>query len=72
MANPETMQVSAFPLPPSQYISAYTDDNVRKGKVPKPPPIPANEYKMFGKRKHYFLVNLLFETYATLYFGSFQ
>lgn len=50
VANPETVQVSAFPLPPSQYISAYTDENVRKGKAPKPP-IPCSEYKMFGKRK---------------------
>lgn len=51
MSNLESIQTLAFPLPPSQYISAYSDENVRKNKIPKPPPPPANEYKMFGKCK---------------------
>lgn len=51
MSNLESIQTLAFPLPPSQYITTYTDENVRKNKIPKPPPIPTNEYKMFGKRK---------------------
>ncbi|XP_063705246.1 mediator of RNA polymerase II transcription subunit 7 [Culicoides brevitarsis] len=49
MANLESIQTLAFPLPPSQYITAFTDENVRKNKIPKPPPIPTTEYKMFGK-----------------------
>ena len=30
--------VSAFPLPPMQYVNLYTDENVKKGRVPPPPP----------------------------------
>ncbi|MCL4137429.1 UNVERIFIED_CONTAM: hypothetical protein GTU68_049052 [Idotea baltica] len=39
---------STFPPPPTQYINSYTDENVRRGRVPKPPPQPHTEYTMFG------------------------
>lgn len=44
----EPQQVSALPLPPMQYIKEYTDDNVRKGLAPKPPPPIRDNYTMFG------------------------
>lgn len=31
--------VSAYPLPPMQYVNLYTDENVKKGRTPQPPPI---------------------------------
>jgi len=40
--------VSSFPLPPTQYFSLYTDENVRKGKAPKPPAPIKDAYSMFG------------------------
>lgn len=46
----EPQQVSALPLPPVQYIKEYTDDNVRKGLVPKPPPPVKDSYMMFGNQ----------------------
>jgi len=27
-----------MPLPPMQYVNLYTDENVKKGRAPKPPP----------------------------------
>ena len=39
MAEGENVQ-SSLPLPPIQHINNYTDDNVRLGRVPKPPPTP--------------------------------
>ncbi|KAK3593569.1 hypothetical protein CHS0354_018657 [Potamilus streckersoni] len=44
----ETQQVSAFPLPPMQYINHYTDENVKRGKIPQPPPLIQDNYTMFG------------------------
>ncbi|KAK3563831.1 hypothetical protein QTP86_002744 [Hemibagrus guttatus] len=44
----EPQQVSALPLPPMQYFKEYTDDNVRKGLAPKPPPPIRDNYMMFG------------------------
>ena len=35
----ENQQVSAFPLPPKQYVDLYTDENVKRNRVPVPPPI---------------------------------
>ena len=32
--------VSSFPLVPQQYVCKYTDENVKSGKAPKPPPPP--------------------------------
>ena len=34
----ENQGVSAFPLPPSKYFNMYTDENVKRGRVPLPPP----------------------------------
>ncbi|XP_046686627.1 LOW QUALITY PROTEIN: mediator of RNA polymerase II transcription subunit 7-like [Homalodisca vitripennis] len=41
-------QVSSLPLPPVQYINVYTDENVKRGRAPKPPPPVNDSYKMFG------------------------
>ncbi|KAG8325164.1 Mediator of RNA polymerase II transcription subunit 7 [Homalodisca vitripennis] len=41
-------QVSSLPLPPVQYINVYTDENVKRGRAPKPPPPVHDSYKMFG------------------------
>ncbi|KAJ8406087.1 hypothetical protein AAFF_G00309750 [Aldrovandia affinis] len=46
----EPQQVSALPPPPMQYIKEYTDDNVRKGLAPKPPPPIRDNYMMFGNQ----------------------
>ncbi|CAG5076998.1 Similar to MED7: Mediator of RNA polymerase II transcription subunit 7 (Anopheles gambiae) [Cotesia congregata] len=48
MANSDTIQVSSLPLPPLQYINLYTDENVRRGRAPKPPPPILDNYSMFG------------------------
>jgi len=41
-------QVSSMPIPPMHYVKLYTDDNVKKGTVPKPPPPIQDTYSMFG------------------------
>ncbi|KAL7863314.1 hypothetical protein SRHO_G00122980 [Serrasalmus rhombeus] len=46
----EPQQVSALPLPPMQYIKEYTDENLRKGLAPKPPPPIRDTYLMFGNQ----------------------
>lgn len=47
MANPEA-SVMSLPLPPAQYINLFSDENVRKNRIPRqPPPIP-DHYSMFG------------------------
>lgn len=46
--NPEPMQVCSLPLPPAQYYQNYTDENIRRGRAPKPPPIIQETYTMFG------------------------
>ncbi|KAL2077565.1 hypothetical protein ACEWY4_027069 [Coilia grayii] len=46
----EPQQVSALPPPPMQYIKEYTDENVRKGIAPKPPPPIRESYMMFGNQ----------------------
>ncbi|XP_077280296.1 mediator complex subunit 7 isoform X2 [Temnothorax americanus] len=48
MAAPEAIQVSSLPLPPVQYINPYTDENVRRGRAPRPPPPIHDSYSMFG------------------------
>jgi hypothetical protein len=48
MASSETAQVSSLPLPPVQYINHYTDENIRRGRAPRPPPVIHDTYSMFG------------------------
>lgn len=47
MANAEAAQVMSLPLPPAQYINLFSDENVRKNRVPRQPP-PFDNYSMFG------------------------
>ncbi|KAG8230757.1 hypothetical protein J437_LFUL009817 [Ladona fulva] len=44
----EPSQVSSLPLPPVQYINQYTDENIRRGRAPRPPPLIHDTYSMFG------------------------
>ncbi|XP_064085191.1 mediator of RNA polymerase II transcription subunit 7-like [Macrobrachium nipponense] len=44
----ESTSTSTWPLPPTQYINHYTDENIRRGRAPKPPLPIHNEYTMFG------------------------
>ncbi|ESN90253.1 hypothetical protein HELRODRAFT_194643 [Helobdella robusta] len=45
----DNQNTSSFPPPPMQYINKYTDDNVKFGRAPKPPPpIKDSYYLMFG------------------------
>lgn len=46
----EPQQVSALPPPPMQYIKEYTDENIRNGLAPKPPPPIRDNYMMFGNQ----------------------
>lgn len=46
----EPQQVSALPPPPMQFIKEYTDENIRKGLAPKPPPPIRDSYMMFGNQ----------------------
>lgn len=48
MANSEVTQVMSLPLPPTQYVNLYTDENIRKNRAPKPPPPITDTYSMFG------------------------
>ncbi len=34
----EGQSVSSFPPPPLQYVNLFTDENVKRGRIPKPPP----------------------------------
>ncbi|KAH1019440.1 hypothetical protein HUJ04_009263 [Dendroctonus ponderosae] len=44
----DAVQVSSLPLPPMQYVSQYTDEMIRRGRAPKPPPPIQDTYHMFG------------------------
>lgn len=44
----EGLQVSSMPIPPMQYVKLYTDENVRRGTAPQPPPPLNDSYSMFG------------------------
>lgn len=48
----EAQGVSSLPLPPMQYVSLYTDENVKRGWVPRPPPPIKDNYSMFGLAFH--------------------
>lgn len=48
-ANPENItQVSSMPIPPMHYVKLYTDEAVKRGTAPKPPPPIQETYSMFG------------------------
>jgi mediator of RNA polymerase II transcription subunit 7 len=48
-ANAENItQVSSMPIPPMQFVKLYTDEAVKKGNAPKPPPPIQDTYGMFG------------------------
>jgi len=49
---PPAPGVSSLPLPPAQYIAMYTDDHVKRGKAPPPPPIIRDTYSVFSVRHH--------------------
>ncbi|XP_023229736.1 mediator of RNA polymerase II transcription subunit 7-like [Centruroides sculpturatus] len=48
----ESTQVSSLPLPPNQYYSCYTDENIQKGRAPSPPKPVQDMYSMFGVQFH--------------------
>lgn len=48
MANPDAPQVMSLPLPPAQYFNLYTDESMRKNRIPKPPGPIQDTYLMFG------------------------
>nr|CAG4635097.1 EOG090X0EJA [Alona affinis] len=48
----ETAQVSSLPLPPMQYVTLFTDENVKRGRTPRPPVPITDNYSMFGNPYH--------------------
>ena len=48
----DTAQVSSMPLPPMQYVNLFTEENVKRGRTPRPPPAIADGYTMFGNPFH--------------------
>ncbi|KAF6216322.1 hypothetical protein GE061_000663 [Apolygus lucorum] len=44
----QAAQVCSLPLPPQQFITNYTDDNIKRGRAPRPPPPVHETYSMFG------------------------
>ncbi|KAL3265780.1 hypothetical protein HHI36_009978 [Cryptolaemus montrouzieri] len=48
MASSDAIQVSSLPLPPMQYVNQYTDEMIRRGRSPRPPPPIQDTYHMFG------------------------
>lgn len=47
MANQES-QVMSLPLPPTQYINLFSEENIRRNRTPRPPPPMQDTYSMFG------------------------
>lgn len=48
----ETAQVSSLPLPPMQYVNLFSEENVKRGRIPRPPPPISDGYSMFGNPYH--------------------
>nr|CAG4648280.1 EOG090X0EJA [Moina brachiata]SVE93286.1 EOG090X0EJA [Moina brachiata] len=48
----ETAQVSSLPLPPMQYVNLFSEENVKRGRIPRPPPPITDGYSMFGNPYH--------------------
>lgn len=38
----------SLPLPPTQYINLFSEENVRRNRIPKPPPPISEGYTVFG------------------------
>ncbi|CAK8696947.1 unnamed protein product [Clavelina lepadiformis] len=50
--NVEAQIQSAFPLPVMEYVNQYTDEAVKSGRAPNPPPPLTDTYHMFGQPCH--------------------
>nr|CAG4645153.1 EOG090X0EJA [Leptodora kindtii] len=48
----ETAQVSSLPLPPMQYVTLFSEENIKRGRTLKPPPPITDSYSMFGNQFH--------------------
>ncbi|XP_064457403.1 mediator of RNA polymerase II transcription subunit 7-like [Ornithodoros turicata] len=48
----EPTQVSSLPLPPMQYVTLYSDENMQRGRAPSPPKPIQESYTMFGAPFH--------------------
>lgn len=47
---PQGAQLSStYPLAPMDYVNMYTNENIKSGKAPPPPPIIKDNYTCFGK-----------------------
>lgn len=46
---PAVQLSSTYPLAPMDYVNMYTNENVKTGKAPLPPPIIKDTYSCFGK-----------------------
>jgi mediator of RNA polymerase II transcription subunit 7 len=46
---PTTILQSTYPPAPMEYVNLFTNENVKLGKVPPPPPIIKDSYMSFGK-----------------------
>lgn len=44
----ETAQVSSLPMPPMQFVNLFSEENLKKGRTPRPPPPITDNYSMFG------------------------
>jgi mediator of RNA polymerase II transcription subunit 7 len=44
----DVAEVRSMPIPPMQYVKMFTDEAVKKGTAPKPPPPLHDTYSMFG------------------------
>ena len=57
----EDSQLS-FPLPPVVYFKQFTNENIKNGSVPKPPPVIDGEYSMFGHTQKVKIFCIIFFT----------
>ena len=60
---PPAPGVSSLPLPPAQYIAMYTDDHVKRGKAPPPPPVIRDAYSVFSGKDMGFSKVVKYEGY---------
>lgn len=48
MANQDGLQVMSLPLPPTQYINLFSEENIRRSRAPRPPLAIYDTYSMYG------------------------